>query len=223
VKTTENVLAIASPRLRHPKPMTASIKPPSAGHAARDRSNLPPLESGRGRENSVRVVPVDSPVLSASAPPSTPAEKPAPLASNPPAVSVDSPVRSASALPSAPAEKAAPLASNPPTAGTGGAAEKSSSPPYVRPRALHGLRTNLSPAIRAMVTSEVELRIKVQIDDSGRVTEADTLTASGPATRSLLGVTEKAARLWEFAPAMRGSEPVPSEAIVVFRFRPLAE
>jgi hypothetical protein len=74
-----------------------------------------------------------------------------------------------------------------------------------------------------MMTSEVELRIKVQIDDSGRVTEADTLTASGPATRSLLGVTEKAARLWEFAPAMRGSERVPSEAIVVFRFRPLAE
>ena len=74
-----------------------------------------------------------------------------------------------------------------------------------------------------MMTSEVELWVKVQIDDSGRVTQADTLTATGPATRPLISVTEKATRLWEFAPAMRGSERVPSEAIVVFRFRPLAE
>jgi hypothetical protein len=74
-----------------------------------------------------------------------------------------------------------------------------------------------------MMTSEVELHVKVKIDDSGRVTQADTLTATGPATRPLVDITEKAARLWQFAPAMRGSEPVPSEAVVVFRFRPSAE
>jgi outer membrane biosynthesis protein TonB len=73
------------------------------------------------------------------------------------------------------------------------------------------------------MTSEVELQVKVKIDDAGRVTQADTLTATGPATRRLMDVTEKVARLWKFAPAMRGSEPVPSEAVVVFRFRPSPE
>ena len=73
------------------------------------------------------------------------------------------------------------------------------------------------------MTSDVELQVKVKIDDSGSVTRADTLNARGPATRSLVGVTEQAALLWKFTPAMRWSVPVPSEAVVVFRFRPSVE
>lgn len=117
-------------------------------------------------------------------------------------------------------EKVDPPSSNPPAART---TEVAVSPAYVPPRALHESRPALSAAIRAMMTSEVELQVKVKIDDSGSVTRADTLSASGPATRSLVDLTEQAARLWKFAPAIRGAAPVPSEAIVVFKFRPSEE
>jgi hypothetical protein len=132
----------------------------------------------------------------------------------------DADVRSTSAPTPTQAERVDPPLTNPPAART---AEAASSAVYIAPRTLHELRPVLSTAIRATMTSEVELQVKVKIDDAGRVTQADTLTATGPATRRLVDVTEKAARLWKFAPAMRGSESVPCEAVVVFRFRPSPE
>jgi len=191
VKTSESVLALASQKSTAPTRMTA-LRPPSADRASRNRSNLPPLASGRDftGEKPVRVGPADADVPSTSAP--TPA----------------------------PAERADPPSSKPPAAKT---AEAASSAVYTPPRTLHELRPVLSTAIRATMTSEVELHVKVKIDAAGRVTQADTLTATGPATRRLVDVTEKVARLWTFSPAMRGSEPVPSEAVVIFRFRPSPE
>jgi hypothetical protein len=191
VKTSESVLALASQTSTASTRMTA-LRPPSADRPSRDRSNLPPLASGRDftGEKSVRVGPADADVRSTSVPTPTPAERVEPPLTNPPAAKT---------------------------------AEAASSAVYIPPRTLHELRPVLSTAIRATMTSEVELQVKVKIDDAGRVTQADTLTATGPATRRLMDVTEKVARLWKFAPAMRGSEPVPSEAVVVFRFRPSPE
>ena len=117
-------------------------------------------------------------------------------------------------------EKADPPSINATAVGNG---EVAVSAAYVPPRALRESRPLLSSAIRAAMTSDVELQVKVKINDSGSVTRADTLNARGPATRSLVGVTEQAALLWKFTPAMRWAVPVPSEAVVVFRFRPSVE
>jgi hypothetical protein len=88
VKTAENVLALASQRSTDSMRTTAALKASSAGRA-RDRSNLPPLESGRNfiREKRVRVVPADAPVRSASAQTPAPVEKADPPSSPPPATS----------------------------------------------------------------------------------------------------------------------------------------
>jgi hypothetical protein len=93
-------------------------------------------------------------------------------------------------------------------------------PAFVAAHALHEARPNLPAEIRATVTSDVEVQVKVQIDESGRVVKIDSVLYTGPASRSLLRATETAARLWEFAPALRENQPVTSETILSFRYNP---
>jgi Gram-negative bacterial TonB protein C-terminal len=95
-------------------------------------------------------------------------------------------------------------------------------PVFVAAHALFESRPNLSFEIRETITSELELQVKVQIDESGRVVKIDSVQSTGPASHSLFRATEDAARLWKFAPAMRGDQPVPSEAILSFRYSPKA-
>jgi len=95
-------------------------------------------------------------------------------------------------------------------------------PVFVAAHALLESRPNLSFEIRETITSELELQVKVQIDESGRVVKIDSVQSTGPASHSLFRATEDAARLWKFAPAMRGDQPVPSEAILSFRYSPKA-
>lgn len=66
----------------------------------------------------------------------------------------------------------------------------------------------------------MEVQVKVQIDESGRVVKIDSVLYIGPASRSLLRATEAAARLWEFAPALRENQPVTSETLLSFRYNP---
>jgi hypothetical protein len=91
---------------------------------------------------------------------------------------------------------------------------------FVSAHAIHESQPNLPARIRATVTSDVEVQVKVQVDESGRVVTIDSVRFAGPASRSLIRATEEAARLWTFAPAMRGDKPVASEAILSFRYNP---
>jgi Gram-negative bacterial TonB protein C-terminal len=93
-------------------------------------------------------------------------------------------------------------------------------PTFVAAHAIHESRPNLPATVRATVTSEVEVQIKVQVDESGRVARIDSVRSTGPASRALVHATEDAARLWTFSPAMRGGQPVPSETILSFRYHP---
>jgi len=93
-------------------------------------------------------------------------------------------------------------------------------PTFVAAHAIHESRPNLPAAVRATVTGEVEVQVKVQIDESGRIAKIDSVRFTGPASRALVRATEDAARLWTFSPAMRGGQPVPSETIISFRYHP---
>jgi TonB-like protein len=85
---------------------------------------------------------------------------------------------------------------------------------------LAGRYTDLPTAIRATVVSEVEVQVKVQVDESGRVVRVDLVGSTGPVSGSLVSVTQEAALQWRFAPAVRDSQPVASEVVLMFRYIP---
>ncbi|HET9318706.1 MAG TPA: energy transducer TonB [Bryobacteraceae bacterium] len=91
---------------------------------------------------------------------------------------------------------------------------------FVAARPIQESRPNLPLAIRATVISEVEVQIKVLVDESGRLVRIEPLGTTGPASDSLVSVTKEAARQWRFAPAMRGNRPVESEVVLTFRYIP---
>jgi len=91
---------------------------------------------------------------------------------------------------------------------------------FVAARPLREARANLTESIRRTVTSPVEVQMKVRIDESGRVVKADPVALSGPASNSLVAATQSAALLWKFAPAMRANQPIASDVVLKFSYRP---
>jgi TonB-like protein len=93
-------------------------------------------------------------------------------------------------------------------------------PSYVAARPIHQERPQLSRDIRRTVTSEIAVQVSVQIDEAGRVVRTAPVASTGPMTNSLMSATQDAARRWRFMPAMRGNQPVASETVLEFRYRP---
>lgn len=77
------------------------------------------------------------------------------------------------------------------------------SPSFVAPHPIRESTPTLPPEIRATLTSEAEVQVKVKIDELGRVVWAEPVGSRGPTSSSLVINTQNAARLWRFAPAMR--------------------
>jgi hypothetical protein len=93
-------------------------------------------------------------------------------------------------------------------------------PAFAAARPIHESLPNLPSEVRATVVSEVEIRVKVQVDESGRGVQVDLMEMTGPASNSVVDVTREAALQWRFAPAMRGNQPVASEVVLKFRYIP---
>ena len=71
-----------------------------------------------------------------------------------------------------------------------------------------------------MVASMVEVEVKVRIDESGRVINAEALPNAAPVRNFLISAARNAALAWRFEPARRGDQPVPSEMVLKFQYRP---
>jgi len=93
-------------------------------------------------------------------------------------------------------------------------------PAFVAARPIHESLPSLPRAIRATVTSEVEVQTKIQVDESGRVARVAPLGSTGPASDAIVRISEEVARQWRFVPAMRGNQPVASEVVLMFRYTP---
>jgi hypothetical protein len=85
--------------------------------------------------------------------------------------------------------------------------EHPDAPAYFAAQAIRESLPNLPPDIRAIVTSEVEVQVKVQVDESGRVVRVDPVGSIRPASGSLVSATREAALLWRFAPPCAGISP----------------
>jgi hypothetical protein len=71
-----------------------------------------------------------------------------------------------------------------------------------------------------MVVSMVEVEVKVQIDESGRVITAEPLPNAKPVSNFLVSAARNAALGWRFDSARRGDQPVASELVLKFQYRP---
>jgi hypothetical protein len=90
----------------------------------------------------------------------------------------------------------------------------------VPPRVVHQVQPRLPSDVRLRLKSEIIIDIKVQIDAAGRVTEARPVAQTGHASLFLVSTAKNAALQWIFEPAKRGTQNVPSEVVLKFRYHP---
>jgi hypothetical protein len=101
-----------------------------------------------------------------------------------------------------------------------GVVPASLTPRYVAARPIHQAQPVLSAAVRNLIATLVEVDVKVRIDETGRVVKAEPLPGTEPVSSSLVGAARSAAMLWRFEPARRGNQPVPSDLVLRFQYRP---
>jgi protein TonB len=76
----------------------------------------------------------------------------------------------------------------------------------------------LPRAADLVISQEISIRVAVEIDREGRVSDAHPLNDKDAKERLLATNAVKAARRWRFNPARRDGMPVPSETVLVFQF-----
>jgi hypothetical protein len=93
-------------------------------------------------------------------------------------------------------------------------------PRYLPAKPTRETQPVLSAAVRNLIAAPVEVDVKVTISAFGRVIRAEPLPNRGLVSNTLVTAARDAALRWRFAPAVRGTDPVPSELILKFQFRP---
>ena len=88
------------------------------------------------------------------------------------------------------------------------------------PVPLRQVRPVLPDNVKSMLTSRASVKVRIQVDASGRVTGAEPLTTGGSLDRVLSSAAAGAAKMWVFEPAREGDRRVPSELTVEFTFVP---
>jgi hypothetical protein len=200
-RTSESVLALTAPKA----PVTAMAKPATGRHPA--PANQPAGDSVQNRKRftspgaerdfgePVRVVMVDPPAQSPEASAQDQAAVRGPLL----APALQKPGVAASSTKQAPA---------------------SAAPPYVAARPIRQTQPVLPAGVRRLIAALVEVDVKVRIDETGRVVKAEPLPNKVPVSSSLVAAARTAAILWRFEPARSGNEPVPSDLVLRFQYRP---
>ncbi len=208
-KTSETVLALTAARndaTRTPAmapakpaniPRRSSASQPPTSAPAHDRKGFTPPTPDRDFGEPVRVVMVDPP-----------AQQPGAAARNQALVRDLAP---APQKPGVPGQAASGQPSAPPPV---------SSAPYIAARPIRESQPVLPASVRSLIASEVEVDVKIRIDESGRVVRAEPLPSKEPVSSSLVGAARSAAMLWRFEPAKRGTQPVRSDLVLRFQYRP---
>ena len=80
------------------------------------------------------------------------------------------------------------------------------------------IRPAVPANLRSVIQDSLTVEIKVQIDESGRVTSAAPVDTSTTAQKLLAPQAAQAALLWQFVPARRNGLPVNSESVIKFDF-----
>ena len=102
---------------------------------------------------------------------------------------------------------------------TEGSATESRPTAYYAAEPVHRVVPRLLPAFLAMIARPATMEVRVTIDKTGRVTQAQAVPHAG-VNKLVLEQVVTAARAWTFKPAHRGDEPVQSELVLQFYFAP---
>jgi hypothetical protein len=89
---------------------------------------------------------------------------------------------------------------------------------YVPPKPLTQVQPVISPGMRAMLTGEVHVNVRVNLDETGRIISAKAEDLDGSTVVFFVAPALKAARHWKFQPARLGSRNVPADVILQFKF-----
>ena len=91
-------------------------------------------------------------------------------------------------------------------------------PPRRPPVPISEYRPDVPAALRERMTHDVEIAVKVYVDETGGVFDSIPLRY-GIAVADDLGIfAAESARLWKFEPARRGGAKTPGQTIIRFRF-----
>jgi hypothetical protein len=167
-------------------------------------------------------VPLTKPVKPFAPPAATPeasAGRPAPSA-EPALPTVGIAVANSSVLPALVGQPSIPPAPPPSASGATGATGAASPAPaasaYHAPEPLRRVVPRFPAESLRAIASPLTVEVRVGIDKSGKVTQADLVPVRG-ANPLVLERVLTAARQWTFTPARRGSEAVASEFVLQFR------
>jgi hypothetical protein len=130
---------------------------------------------------------------------------------------VEAAVANASALPALVAQPTLPPTPSPvPASGSSNGQPPVVTAHYTPPEPLRKVVPRFAAESLQTITRPLTVEVRVSIDKSGRVTQADAAPVRG-ANLSFLEKVLTAARQWTFKPARQGGEAVPSEFVVQFR------
>jgi protein TonB len=191
----------------------AQGKPQSADKSrieSRSGSTVPGAEAGNYANDSN---PTAAPRKSAALPPALARLALAPRMETPPEIGAVTGLPQ-TIIPGSSVRPAAPVVVTPPVAPA--AADRTLT--YSSPVPIRRANPEITPAVRSLIHDNVSVRITVDVDAEGNVTDARPLDARSFDERLLARHAVQAARLWRFEPARRDGAPVPGETVVVFDF-----
>jgi hypothetical protein len=92
---------------------------------------------------------------------------------------------------------------------------------YLPPRPVRQVQPVLPYTVRKLIAAQIDVSVKVWISNKGTVVKAEPVLTGQLVSSSLVTAAQRAALRWRFAPAVRGTETVPSEMILKFQYRPV--
>jgi TonB family protein len=130
--------------------------------------------------------------------------------------------KNVTAPPAAPTEQsAAPQTATAPVPKTAAAvpqpAQTPKNPLASRGEVVHQVLPDVSPSARNTITGTIKVTVRVDVDQSGKVTSAKFKSA-GP-SKYFSGLALKAAQHWEFSPPEVDGKPAASAWLIQFRFK----
>jgi hypothetical protein len=94
---------------------------------------------------------------------------------------------------------------------------------YVAPQPFHRVAPFVPSSLRRLAIADVRIDVTVHIDATGKIVRAESLSKGNTLTDYLSSLAVDAARHWQFSPARRDNQNVPSEMVLSFQFGSNAE
>jgi TonB family protein len=91
--------------------------------------------------------------------------------------------------------------------------------PYTPPNAIRQIAPLVPENVRRSIKEDVVVRVKVNVDATGKVTGATPVEAGSPVAEALARAAVSSIKHWQFTPAHRGSDNVPGDVVLSFTFR----